>query len=139
MATTGNGATIAFASSSNGALRLVRIGEWTEEIPSLDDNDLSITAGSHMQFCRGSLIEHGPIDIDVAIDPDTQGDFSFAEEQITITYPPGSGQTNGATLIGLGWLQRRSSGTLESNTRAEGSFAIHFKGGAAGVGHTPGS
>ena len=141
MASTGNGATISFGDPPTPTPgvdvigRIVRMGEWPESVADIPDNDLSIPVGGHMQYCPGDLVDHDEVPLDVVFD----GDISplLGDEQlITITYPVPEGKSNGATRVGLGWIKRRGNGPMATGERPEASFAIRFKGGAAGIGHT---
>ncbi len=134
MCVTGNGATITLASTGTVG-RIIRIGEWSEELDDIEDASLDQDVGDHMQYCPGTTINHDEVPIDVVFDPDALLELGV-EELITITYPVPVGGSTGATRSGLGWLKKRTNAAAENNARMEGGYSLRFKGGSGGIGHT---
>ena len=151
MCTTGNGATITFATTGSVG-RVVSMGGFSESLEDIEDSDLGLGTGygaggsiDHMQFCQGRVINHEPFEVVVVFDPRaTSGRPTTVpglgvEELVTVEFPlTDLNNTTKATLSGQGWLTGRSPFTsVESNTRIEGSLTVRFKGGNSGSGNGP--
>lgn len=51
--------------------------------------------------CLSDKIDYGELDLEWCMDPDTQPPFAGPAEPVIITWPPKTGQTNGATLTAV--------------------------------------
>ena len=124
---TGNQTTITFATTSwSGRVR--RIGGLEENLPVLDDDDLSTT--NHMRYCPGDLIEISPITIEFYWDPDTPPPIGSSQqpETVTIAYPLLSGQSTAAALAGSAFINNVTGGDLANNERSIGTLQLQFDG-----------
>lgn len=119
MANTGTGATITFGTSAFSA-RFTMIGGLAEEIPTLDDTDLS--SSGYEEKVPGDLKSLEPIECELFWVPGTTSPPVGTVETITITYP------NGATLAGSGFTARKESPELTPDGRLKGRMTIQFDG-----------
>ncbi len=145
MCMTGNGMTVTIDPGGGAAPiigRIIRMGEWTEEVPLIDDNDLSLADGDHEKKCVGGVIQHGEWEFDGVFQPGTTTSTipTLANKgTILITYPAIEGESAGATTSGDGWLLKRGRGPFETNQRVEGGYALAFEGGSGGITETAGT
>ena len=132
MSFTGNSTTLTLATT--GSLgRITSVGGFEEELPEIEDNDLS--SDGHMEYIFGDLIDHGEVEFPVVFDPDNMEALGVVETG-TITFPLLPGQATAAKLAGTGALKKRSFGSLENNVRAEGAYVWKFDG-KTGPAYTP--
>jgi hypothetical protein len=132
MSFTGNGTTLTLSTTTSIG-RILSVGGFDEELPDVEDNDLS-TSG-HNEYIPGDLIDHGEVEFPVVFDPDNMESLGVVETG-TITFPLQTGDTVAAKIAGTGYLKKRSMGSLENNQRAEGSYTWRFDG-KTGPAYTP--
>lgn len=117
MSIKGTGTTITFAfyapfASTSFAARYQQIGGFTETLEVLDDTALSST--TTMEYEVADLRSLEPIECTIFTDPDV--DIPIGKKAlVTITYPPKSGQTNGARLTASGFISSRAAPDIVSN------------------------
>lgn len=126
----GTGSTIAFAfAAPNQALSFVgkyrQIGGLGRSVPVLDDTTLASTG--YMEKRAGDLKDIEPIDCEIFADPDVEVPVGLLAT-ITITYQPKSGQTNGATLVGTGFISSESEGAKVPNEQVISTYQLQFDG-----------
>lgn len=125
MPITGNTATIVFGTSAwTGSI--VEIGGLAEDVPVLNKSTLS-TSGQE-EYGPGDLSTISPITIRAFADMDNMPPLKTVET-ITITFQKKSGQTNGATLAGTGFINSRTGPTSVNNQYCMLEFTVQFDGG----------
>ena len=107
MAIQGDTTSITFATSGFTAT-LVSVAGATQERESIDDTPLA--TGTHKTNQPGNKITPGRQTFDFYYDPDSQPPITADPETITLTYPVPSGQTNGATKAGTGYIASWTEG-----------------------------
>lgn len=124
MPITGNTATIVFGTSAwTGAI--IEITGLPEEVPVLNKSTLS-TSGDE-ELMPGDLTARTPITIRAYADMDNMPPLKTVETT-TITYQKKSGQTNGATLAGTGFINSRTGPTNQNNQLCIVEFTFQFDG-----------
>ena len=137
MALTGNGTTIAFATSGFSA-NVYSIGGTTQTRDSLETSHLG-TSGVK-EFMPDALIDGGESEIEFEWNPSfsTFPPINAAAETISITFPLASGQSTNATLAGTGFLTSATSGSAVNGEIMRGSATIKWDG-LTGPTYTAGS
>lgn len=102
MADLGTGTTIVFGTSSFAA-QLTNAQPVSGGVRAPHQTSHMGTTVAHT-FIASKLIDWGELAIDFWFDPDNEPPLDAAAETITITCPIPSGQSNGATLVGTGFL-----------------------------------
>ena len=98
---TGNGTSITFGSSSwSGQFTSVRRAGETR--PAIDSTNLATTTAR--TFIAADLVDRGSLECDIQYDPDDPPPTNSVAETITLTFPVPSGQSNGATIAGTGFI-----------------------------------
>ena len=130
MALTGNTATLTLGGSS---WDIVSIGPLDYSRPVLNQSVLATTTFELVG--PGDLAEVGPIECEILYDPDDAPAIGGAAASMVITYKVPSGQSNGATETGSGFISAVSTGTVENNAYMRGSVTLQFAGGTTGIVH----
>jgi len=103
MADTGNGATLALATT--GAIGNIRnIGEVARELGKLEDSHLGTT--SNKTYIPDDLAEPGEIEVEVEFDASIELPGVGTVETVTITYPIITDGNTAANHAGTGFLTR---------------------------------
>ena len=125
MPITGNTATIVFGTSAwTGAI--IEITGLPQEVPVLNKSTLSTTVDE--ETMPGDLASSTPITIRAYADMDNIPPLKTVETA-TITYQKKTGQTNGATLAGTGFINSRQGPTSVNNQLCIVEFTFQFDGG----------
>jgi hypothetical protein len=122
----GNGTTIALTSPSVTIGSVVSIQQGGQSVEPIEDDHLGAT-GDH-EFIYGKLRMNGPEVIVAIFDPDDVPVASPTPSTITLTYPPKTGQTNGATKAGTGALIRCDPQSIENDQRLLCEIELHWDG-----------
>lgn len=128
---TGNGATITF-SVSGLTLGVYSMKINGEEIPAIEDSLLTDTG--YEKYIPGDLKKPMTIDVRYRFNPDVWATLGYAtpatrtNDVVTVTFPPGSGQTNGATLAGTAFIVKNGEVELANNKIMEGNLTVHYDG-----------
>lgn len=130
MSQKGTGTTITFAFvAPNAALSFVgryqQIGGLTESLEVLDDTHLGSTVTKEYEV--GDVRDLEPFDATIFTDTDVSIPIGL-KALITITYPPKSGQTNGARLSATGFISSRTGPDVQVNQHLMSNFSIQFDG-----------
>ena len=123
----GHGASITFAGITTTA-RFRVIGSLRRYRDIIDDTALN---DPDEKACQGKLKRHDEIECEYFADPDEDVEavlISAGEVATTITYPPGTGQSNGATRQGQAFIASVSEPTLETGTAMIGTMTVKFSG-----------
>lgn len=123
MADTGHGASITFSGGFSATCRMLKSPQF--ELPAVDDTHLGIT-GSFMTSIPGDLQNIGEIEMEFQFNPNSQPTFTV--QTITLRFPVPSGQTNGATLAGTGFLTKWGDVELKTNELMVAKGSIKFDG-----------
>lgn len=130
MSVKGTGTTITFsfaapfaATSFSG--RYQQIGGLGESLEVLDDTHLGSTTTKEYEVA--DLMDLEAFECTIFTDPDVSVPIG-KKALITITYPPKSGQTNGARLSATGFISTRTGPDVQVNQLLMGTFAIQFDG-----------
>ena len=108
----GHGASIAFGTSSfTASWTSLSTGPVTRAVISTTHLGTSNAKTSQ----PADLYDPGQLRGQCHYDPDSQPPFSGASETVTLTYPPGSGQTNGATEASSAYVIEFSPGELTTD------------------------
>lgn len=107
MAQNAQGVTITFATSSYTA-ELVNVELGNSERASLRTSHHG-TTGAHT-FIPADLVDEGDVTVELHGDGDTPPPIDQPVEQITVQFPPKSGQATGARFQGPGFLTTYSLG-----------------------------
>ena len=126
----GTGTTFTMTGDPTEVGRIVAIGDYTESIARIDNDDLE-TAG-HMQYCPGDKIDHSEIEIPVVFEGAALLPLGT---QVTGTIK----FTDDSTLAGTGFLMQRGIGAIANNERIEVPYVWTFDGetGPVYVPYTP--
>jgi len=122
----GNGTTIALTAPAVTIGAIISIQPGGQSIEAIDDDSLAVT-GDH-EFIFGKLRMNGPEILTGIFDPDDVPIASPTPSTITLTYPPKSGQTNGATKAGTGALVRVDPSPIENDVRLLVEIELHWDG-----------
>lgn len=123
----GHGASLTFGTTSGFTGRLTQIGALRRYRDELPDTAL---ADDDEKFCPGGLRRSDPVECEYYCNPDMDPlTFLNADpETITITSPPGDGQTNGATRTGSGFVSSISDPSYSTGENLVGNMTIRFTG-----------
>lgn len=99
--------------------RLISIGDYTESIARIENDDLA-TVG-HNKFCPGDKIEHSELELPIVFDGDAFLSLGAAQTG-TVTF------TDTSTLAGSGFLMSRGIGAIANNERIESAYVWSFDG-----------
>jgi len=119
MADIGDGATIAFGTSSfTGSWKtLQHTGVARTSVPTTH-----LTTSNAKTFMPGDLYDPGEISGTLSYDPDAQPPYNGAAETITITFP------GGATMAASGFVMNFDEPSLENDTEMIASVTIKLTG-----------
>ena len=133
--TTGNSATIAFA-TSGFTPTIVSIDGLEETLEALENSNLSTT--NYKTMVPADLKDISPVTVAIRWD---NGDIPplGTVELMTTTFPLESGESVAATFTATGFLTARSGPNLANNEIASGSITIQYDGGATEPTYTAGS
>lgn len=132
----GNGTTIALERVDPAGTvtvgRIVRIDGFSEEIPDVEDSDLSTS--NYMAYCPGDLIDHSPITGTAVFDLGNMAVDNFLASlgekmDMTLTFPQREIDSVAGMHTGYGWIKTRGYETIENNTRILAPFEFRFAGG----------
>lgn len=118
-----NGTTFTF--SAGGVGTVVSITPEEESIATIPDDNLA-TAGHH-EVLPGKLITVTEMSGVSVFNPDDVPALG-AIVTATLTYPPRTGQTNGAVRAGTGFLTKRQVTEIENDTRVLLNWSFQFNG-----------
>jgi len=121
---TGNGSTLVFADSGFVA-NYQRLGGIEQEVPEVPDSQL-LTEDFETRR-PGDLITPGDLEAELQYDADNPPPLRTVE-LATLTYPVPEGLSNGATLAGTGWIQKRNTPDLANNELQVGTLVFMFDG-----------
>lgn len=130
MSQKGTGTTITFSfsapfASTSFSGRYQQIGGLGESLEVLDDTHLGSTVTKEYEVA--DLMDLEPIECTVFTDTDVSIPIG-KKALITITYPPKSGQTNGARLSATGFIASRTGPDVQVNQHLMSNFSIQFDG-----------
>lgn len=131
---TGQGATITFAVGSFVA-DFRSIGETSQESPKIKDSNL--TNAEYESYIPGDLIDGGETECELNFNRRAALPALNTPGLITITYPLGPGDATAATLIGTGFLRRRTLPQLATATLQTSKVTIVWDGKATKPAFTP--
>lgn len=115
MSLLGNGTTFVISSPSVTIGSVVSIQPGEQSIAEIDDDSLAVSGDSELIF--GKLRKNGSVELTCIFDPDEVPVVSPTPSTGTLTYPPKSGQTNGATRAGTGAVTSVAESPIENDTR----------------------
>jgi hypothetical protein len=121
----GNGTTFAITTPSVAIGAVVNITPGNRAVASIDDDSLAVT-GDH-ELIPGLLKSNGPDTLTCIFDPDDVPEPGTVATG-TLTYPPKTGQTNGATKAGTGFIMDVQEQAIENDTRVLVQFQWQFDG-----------
>jgi hypothetical protein len=121
----GNGATIAFGTSSFTA-GFTMIGGTEQERAKLEITVLA-TTGKKL-FMPDDLYDPGGFDLEFFFDPNEQPPISGAIETVTITFPIPSGGMTGATLAGTAFCGKWKAGDCKPGEPMRATARIEWTG-----------
>ena len=122
----GNGTTIAFTSPTVTVGAVTQIQQGNQSIAAIEDDSLAVT-GDH-EFIFGKLRMNGPERLTAIFDPDEVPVTSPTPSTCTLTYPPKTGQTNGATKAGTAAIIDVQPSPIENDARLLVEFEVHWDG-----------
>lgn len=119
----GHGASLSFGSTSGFTGRMRNIGALRRYRDAIDDTAL---ADSNERFCPGKLLRSDEMEFEFIADPDTDTSIFLGAdaETMTIQYPPGEGETNGATRTFSGFITSISDPSLATSENLIGNMTI---------------
>lgn len=137
----GTGTTIAFvfAAPNNNlsfAAKYRQIGGLGRSVEVLDDTTLSSTG--YREKRPGDLKDTDPIDCEIFADMDKEIPLGL-KATITITYPPKSGQTNGAVFTATGFISQDSGASAAPGAQMQSTYQLTIDGKDTKPTWTPGS
>lgn len=94
------------------------------------------TADNYMVFDPSKLVDGGQVEVELNFDADTEPPIEDAKAALTITFPPGAGQTTGASWSADAFLTEISvngqdlAGKFTASTTWKISGKITFTGGS---------
>ena len=123
----GNGATVTFGSTAGFFGVVTSIGSLRLSRGAIDNTGLADTAD---RVCPGKVTTSDEFELEYYCDSDFDPTvfLSADPELITITYPVGEGETNGATRTGQAFVTSISDPSFSNGTNPSGSMSIKFDG-----------
>lgn len=126
----GTGTTIAFSflspnQSQSFSAKYRQIGGVPRSVPILDDTILSTTG--YIEKRPGDLKDIDTIECEIFSDMDKEIPLGLPAT-ITITYPPKTGQTNGAIFTASGFISQDSGAPAAPNQQMMGAFQLQLDG-----------
>lgn len=114
MADTGNGATLACGTSGFTAA-YNEIDPGALKRGRLNASHLNTTPAQGEQYIPADLVDHDEVAIEWQYNPNQRPPIDMPPETITLTLPPPSGFSNGATLSGQGFFTEFKPPKLKNN------------------------
>lgn len=109
----GNGTTIVFATSGLTGL-VTNIKPLNKKRDALPSDHLGTAAGGK-PFEPAPLYDPGDCEVTFFHNPDTSIPFTNAKEVVTITFPPGTGQSTGGTLASDAFIVEEGISDVKNN------------------------
>lgn len=106
---------------------IVNVTPVSEQVDDVDTTHQA--SGTHREYEAGSFVEGGEMSFTVQHDPDIMDSITIGDdnETVTVTFPPKSGQTNGATEQFPGYLKRYAK-TADLGSLIEGQITVKVAG-----------
>lgn len=109
----GNGTTVVFATSGFTML-ITSIKPLNQKRDALKDDHLGTPAGG-MPFSPAPLYDGGDLEITGFHNPDTPVPVTAPKEVVTVTFPPGTGQSTGGTIASDAFITENQIGDVKNN------------------------
>lgn len=113
-----------------------QIGAIPRNVEVIDDTHLGTTG--YREKRAGDLIDVDPIDCEIFANPGKEVPLGKVAT-ITITYPPGPGQTNGPVFTASGFISQDSGAAASPGAQMVGTYQLVLDGKTTKPAWTPGS
>ncbi len=116
----GHGAAVTFDTSSTFDALIDSVSVEGKSTEAIETTNMGSTSKTYMP---GDILNPGGLTVSIHADTGETVPVGV-EQEITFTYPKKTGQTNGATLVGDGFIVSTSSDFAAGNQKATGQYQI---------------